>query len=247
MNKQMLGVLIVIAILVIGFAFYRFKGVGESVDEMVVDVETIEEISLVDGDYQIDLALSMVNWEGKKTLIANYIDEGTISIKEGDLQVSGGKISSGDFVIDMNTIKAGSTSNTKATVDMLEKHLKSDDFFGVEKFPTAKFTIKDVNMIGGEYIASGELTIKDITNQIEFPITINQEGEGSVTVVGGAVLDRTKWDIRYGSDKFFDNLANNVIDDNFTVKFDIKFKNISPKSEIEDQTATTTASTTVSQ
>jgi polyisoprenoid-binding protein YceI len=70
------------------------------------------------------------------------------------------------------------------------------------------------------YLVRGKLTIKGITNDIEFPAAIYMQ-KGELHAKATFDLDRTKWDIRYGSNKFFDNLANNVIDDMFTVSFDL--------------------------
>jgi polyisoprenoid-binding protein YceI len=241
MTKEIFGLLIIIVLLVVGFAFYQFQTPKTEV-EPVVEVKTVEGVSLTNGDYVADTASSTLNWEGRKTLVAGYSDTGVISLKEGSAKVESGQIVVGNFVIDMTSITA-STTGKGSGQDMLTKHLKSADFFDVAKFATSSLTVNSVTMIGDQYIASGDLMIKGKTNPIEFPITLAQDGT-NISVVGEAVVDRTKWDVRYGSNKFFDNLADNVIDDNFTLKFEIKLK---PAGEIlgESTTASSTASTTL--
>lgn len=245
MNKQMLGLILVIVIIVVGLAFYQFKKSPEVV-EPVEETPVVEGVTLENGGYTADTASSALTWTAHKTLIAGYTDTGAISLKDGSVKVESGQIMTGQFVVDMTSIKVGSTSNTKGTVTMLEKHLKSADFFDVVKFATSSLMVNKIEMIGGQYIARGDLTIKGITNPIEFPVILAQIGD-SISVTGEAVVDRTKWDVRYGSDKFFDNLANNVIDDNFTLKFDIKLgkKDSAPEAKVD--IATTTTSTTKSQ
>ncbi len=172
---------------------------------------------LLDGTYTLDITSSEVGWMGSKTLIKNYKDNGTLSFASGSVVVTNGNVTSGDFVIDMNSFTVTSTSNQKATGDMLESHLKSADFFDVPTYPTA--TIKVRNVVNGT--VSADVTIKGITKTISFPATISQDG----TVITGSAkmtLDRTNWDIRYGSTKFFGDLGNAVIDDKVEILLSLR-------------------------
>lgn len=162
----------------------------------------------MDGTYSLNVDTSSVAWVGSKTLIKNYKDDGTLSFTAGSVVVSNGNVTGGNFTIDMNSLEVSSTSNTKATSDQLEGHLKSEDFFEVETYPTATIALK--NVING--IVTADVTIKGVTKTISFPATIAQEGN---TLNGSAKLtiDRTLWNLQYGSTKFFGDLGNNVIDD----------------------------------
>jgi len=165
---------------------------------------------------------SKVEWEGKKTLLANYVDTGSLMVKEGKAVVKDGVITSGEVVFDMNSINALATAKQTGQ-DMLSNHLKSDAFFDVATYPIATFVLKEASSMKNEnepflYTLKGDLTIKGITNQVTMPARVYSK-EGSVFVDALATLDRTKWNIRFGSSKFFDNLADNVIDDYFTVNF----------------------------
>ncbi len=194
------------------------------------DEQKLETKEMPQGAQQVASATytispsSKVEWEGKKTLLANYIDTGTLMVKEGRATVKDGVITSGEVVFDMNSIAALSTGKQKGE-DMLSNHLKSDAFFDVAAHPTATFVLKEASPVKNEkepflYTLKGDLTIKGITNQTTMPARVYSKG-GSVFVDAVATLDRTKWNIRFGSSKFFDNLADNVIDDYFTVNFSL--------------------------
>ncbi len=182
-------------------------------------VAAATDTKFIDGAYYISTSESTVKWEGSKTLIANYKDIGTLGIKDGSFVVTDGKVSSGKVIFDMTTITSTAT-NKAGGEDALTKHLKSDSFFSVEKFPTSEFTVKSVTKnaaIADSYVITGDLTIKDITHEVSFIATAQMNG-GALVIDGRTQIDRTLWDIRFGSAKFFDDLANNVIDDMFTVE-----------------------------
>jgi polyisoprenoid-binding protein YceI len=227
MNKKVLYGIGVLAILcVAAFVALGFVGKTEEKNPLVVEnnppvSETGAWTTVKDGVYAVSVSESRVGWEGKKTLIKDYVDTGTLAIKEGSIRVSEGDVTA-EIVFDMTSIKTHSTGSGKGESG-LERHLKSDDFFSVEAFPTSVFLVERVVPLDNEahsYTATGKLTIKGITNEISVPVLL-YESDGAVRVDGTVLIDRTKWDIRFGSDKFFDNLANNVIDDFFSVSFSL--------------------------
>jgi polyisoprenoid-binding protein YceI len=179
--------------------------------------------SAKDGVYAFGSEHSVV-WEGRKILIPGYKDTGTLGIKEGSVTIAGGKVTGGKIVFDMATLEVKGTGKGKGE-PMLQKHLKSPDFFDAEKFPTIEFAVTEVVPAADAattfmHAVKGNLTIKGITKPHEFSAKIyDQDGAGRVE--GSMEIDRTLWDVRYGSGKFFKNLADNVIDDNFTVKLDL--------------------------
>lgn len=176
---------------------------------------------LKDGQYKLDPGKSNMTWQGQKTLIKTWIDRGTIGLKSGSVTVKDGKATEGNIVVDMATIVTLTTGKEGGGQDQQSKHLKSADFFDVVKYPTAEFKLtsleKDSSSPDG-YTVKGTLKLKDATRPVTFPATVTAEGE-TLTMKASAQLDRTQWNVRYGSDKFFDNLGDNVIDDNFTVTF----------------------------
>lgn len=184
--------------------------------------EITDLASFNNGQYVISPADSSVVWIGSKKLIANYEDEGILPISLGYVDVNEGLVTGGDIMLDMSNLTV--TRVAKNSESGLEKHLKSDDFFAVEKFPTANIKLVKAEKLdqveGSEdnYNLEVEMTIKDVTQTLTIPAQIYSQ-DGQLIITGKADLDRTLWDIRYGSDKFFDNLADNVINDIFTVDF----------------------------
>ena len=180
--------------------------------------------NLADKVYTVNPADAKITWTGRKVILKNWIDSGTISLKEGTFEVKGDAVVLNKFVMDMTSIVAVKTGagGGQAT---LSKHLKSADFFDVEKFPTATFTVKEIMTNGSsttEYIAKGDMTIKGITNEISIPVTFDRSNPSMAIAKGSVDLDRTLWDIRYGSNKFFKELGDNIIDDMFNISFEIK-------------------------
>jgi polyisoprenoid-binding protein YceI len=157
-----------------------------------------------------------VEWVATK--VTGKTHTGTVSLSEGGLQIEGNKVSGGKFTIDMNTINVTDLEGGMKT--KLEGHLKNDDFFSVDKFKTANLTILSVD---GDNIKAN-LTIKGITNEVTFPAKIVFGADGTVTASADINIDRTKFDIRYGSDSFFDNLGDKAIDNNIIFKVILKGK-----------------------
>lgn len=175
--------------------------------------------------YQVDAAKSQLTWNGKKVTGEH---SGTINVANGQILVAGNKVTGGAFDIDMTSIKNTDLTDPEYNGKLIG-HLKSDDFFSVEKNPKASFKITNLTPIKGakagqaNYTVKGNLTIKGITNPVSFPATI-AVNNGTATAKGVATLDRTKWDIRYGSKSFFANIGDKAIHDDFTLNFNIVAK-----------------------
>ncbi|WP_020537799.1 YceI family protein [Lewinella cohaerens] len=159
----------------------------------------------------VDTNTSVITWKGYKVLGSHT---GTIKINTGDLQMQDGQLVGGSFTIDMKTINC--TDLEGEYKGKLEGHLKSADFFGVDKYPTANFNITSVVSRGtpGAYKITGDLKIKETTKPIRFNVNIGEEG-GQQVATGDVQIDRSDFDIRYGSGSFFDNLGDNTIYDEF--------------------------------
>ena len=154
-------------------------------------------------------------WLGEKVTGQH---NGTINLKSGWLNWQDNKIVSGEFLIDMASLKDADGSAN------LEGHLKSDDFFGVEKFPTAKLVLTGSTAFDkGTGVVKGTLTIKDMTNPVEFKSTMQKKDDG-VWFFANIVVDRTKYNVRYGSGSFFDNLGDKTIYDEFKLKVNLLVK-----------------------
>ncbi|MFY7988928.1 MAG: YceI family protein [Flavobacterium sp.] len=163
---------------------------------------------------KVDVTKSTINWVGKKVTGSH---EGTITLKEGALVFKGKKVVNGNFTVDMTTINTTDLSGKGKT--NLDGHLKSDDFFGVEKFPTATLVFKTIGeKSNGVYAVTADLTIKGITHPIKFELTVN--GNAATTTLK---VDRTKYDIKYGSGSFFSDLGDKTISDEFELTVKLAF------------------------
>ncbi|MCB2411033.1 YceI family protein [Hymenobacter lucidus] len=170
--------------------------------------------------YRVQPQLSSMGWTGKKI---GGQHTGTIALKEGTVLVKGGQLVGGTFLVDMNSLK--DTDLTDADYNAkLVGHLKSEDFFGVEKNPTATFVITSVKNLKGDAngnnaTVTGNLTIKGKTNPISFPAKVGVKN-GVAAASGTAIIDRTKYDVKYGS-TLFGAAADKAIEDNFTLTFNV--------------------------
>jgi polyisoprenoid-binding protein YceI len=160
------------------------------------------------------LAESNIVWKGYKVTGSHT---GTINLKSGDLKFENGQLKGGTFTVDMTSLVV--TDLTGGYKDKLEGHLKSEDFFGIEKHPTANFVITKVAPQGtpGDYKVTGDLTIKGITKPIKFFTNVKEEN-GKRVAVAEIKVDRSEYNVRYGSGSFFDNLGDNTIYDEFDLE-----------------------------
>lgn len=163
---------------------------------------------------KIDISKSSIHWVGKK-LTGKH--EGTLNFKEGTLVFDGKKLTGGNFTVDMTTISA--TDVEGKTKEKLDGHLKAEDFFGVEKHPTSKMDFKKVADKGeGVYTVTADLTIKGITNSVSFEMTVKDNAASAKFNV-----DRTKFDIKYGSKNFFEGIGDKAINDEFELEVKLVF------------------------
>lgn len=159
----------------------------------------------------IDTDQSQITWKGYKVLGSHT---GLVNVKDGNFQMEDGALIGGSFMIDMSSITCTDLEGEYA--DKLVGHLKSDDFFGVATYPTANFNITQVISRGtpGSYKIVGDLTIKEKTQQIKFNANVSEE-DGKQVAVADVTIDRSDFDVRFGSGSFFDNLGDNTIYDEF--------------------------------
>ena len=175
--------------------------------------------------YKIDTKLSSLEWYAEK-LTGKH--NGTILFSNGMVNSDHGSIT-GTFDIDMKSIE-NKDMEPGEWRSKLENHLKSPDFFDTEKYPKSTFVITSAIPIkvtqkdGFTHKVKGMLTIKDKTNEITFDAKIIID-EKKATCIGSAVVDRSKFDVRYGSKTFFADIGDKMIYDEFTLKFNaVAFK-----------------------
>lgn len=204
-----------------------FYGCSKSTSEKTnsTDNKNLKTASNKGEKLNLVLSESNLEWSGKKITGQH---NGTVDIKSGDLYLDNGKLTGGNFEIDFTTIKVLQLDDPELNAK-LTGHLKSNDFFSAQSFPTGKFEIKSLaplsNGNDNNYTVSGNLTIKGITKEITFPAKVLINGN---TVIASADfnIDRTLWDIKFRSGKFYENLGDNLISDEINIKFNISAKQI---------------------
>ncbi len=175
--------------------------------------------------YRIAADESTIAWVGTKIGGAH---DGTIAVDHGELYVFDGELLAGEVVVDMQQIVVLDIEDPGSNA-RLKGHLESDDFFSVETFPSAFFEITAVepleDPVPGEitHRVFGNMTIKGITHGIAFDALIGT-GDDSLLAFADFTLDRTRWDVRFGSGRFFENLGDNLIHDDFRLTLDISAK-----------------------
>lgn len=200
-------------ILIIAPFFFSCHG---TVKEKNKNKASAGSISLHVGDEKfvaIDTKESVVTWKGSSVEGAHT---GYIYISKGELMIENGQLMGGTVEVDMSTIEG----DDHRSDNNLIKHLKDADFFDVKKFPFSTIAITRVASINVEdNEITGNLTIKGITHPVSFPAKV-EVNDGIVKASGKLVIDRTLWDVRYKSGKFFDNLKDQAIAD--SIEFNIK-------------------------
>lgn len=212
-------------ILLIGSILVSCKGPGGD-KAQVSETQEKAEASAQAKDLSVDLANSMITWEGSKPAGKH---NGSIKLANGKLSVEEGAVVAGEFVIDMTTIESTDSGMDSDNNAKLTKHLKNTDFFNVEQFPTAKFVLTDIEDIskhasaealqleGATHYVTGNLTMKDIEKGVSFPaiITVSEE---KVTAKAAFTIQRVDWGITYRSDQ---SLKDKFIHPEVKIGFDI--------------------------
>lgn len=216
----LLGVIIVGGILVLSKNDTPTT-VNEEVSSDAMPTETEPVNMAMSGNKEVDVMKSEAKWTGSKTVIKDYYDTGTLGIKSGSATFNNGVLTGGEVIFDMTSIATTSTGkgSDADTTSKMAGHLKSPDFFDATTYPEAKFVITSAAQESDNtYLVTGDLTIKGKTASQSFPVEVTTLN-GVATISGTATIDRTVYDVRYGSGKFFTDLGDNVINDEFTLEF----------------------------
>lgn len=171
--------------------------------------------SIQSGSHALNLRESRVLWTGRNLLNRH---DGSIPIKSGELRIEAGRLVGGEFTLDMRGISCSDLQGDKLH-DVLIAHLHSDDFFDVDLYPEASFRITQTSALNGatpgapNLKVEGELTLKGITQAVDFAACAGITEEGKLAAQAGFSIDRTKWNVFYGSGKFFRNLGGHLVND----------------------------------
>ncbi|RYU79156.1 YceI family protein [Hymenobacter persicinus] len=158
--------------------------------------------------YQADTAASQLTWIGHAET-GPWAPSGTLRLRQGRFDYEGTRLRNGRFEFDMTTITHADNK--------LQEHLRGEDFFAVDRFPTAVFELRELRQ--GQ--AVGQLTLKGITRPVRFAATLTRRPDGQLQVRGTASVDRTQFGVNYNSSSFFQNLGSYAIRNDFQLTFDL--------------------------
>lgn len=183
---------------------------------MALSLATLAAPQIFAQTYEVDAKGSEVYWKGTKV---GGMHDGNAPFQSGSLVFDKGELKSGEFVVNLDKM-----TNKDLPADMAGKlvgHLKSDDFFSTEKYPTSKITFSEVKKLSNDkYEIKGNMTIKNITKPVTFTADVKNTGD-KVTGKTNFKFDRTAFDIKYNSGNFFQNLGDKLINDDVELKVNL--------------------------
>jgi len=188
-------------------------------DEAVSDIPHIKTEDV--QTYQIDTSQSLVYWEGSKPTGTH---NGIVKIEDGEFGVLNGQLVNGKVVIDMTSIENHDLEGEWK--QKLENHLRSADFFEVDKYPRASFITHKITPLtndkdGATHEATGTLIVKGISKPIKFKLKFHCQDNTCTIESLPFIIDRTEFGIKYKSKKFFDNLKDKFINDEIGLRFKV--------------------------
>ncbi len=215
-----------LSVLITGIAFTSCK--PKTSTEVKVD-GTETTASTLDGTYTIDVANSQIKWQGAKP---TGVHNGIVPISGGSIMIREGNISGGQIDIDMQGIVV--TDLEGDMKNSLEGHLKGteagkeQDFFNVDKFPKATYVINSSAVLANDpeatHLVNGTLTIKDISKPVNFKAKVTGDGNTVTATTPQFSVDRTEFDIKFKSAKFFNNLQDDFVNDEFKLEINVTAK-----------------------
>ncbi len=211
--KSFFVVLAVVLLIVLGIYMMRDTKT-EAPAPVDTTVATTTTATLPQNGYMVDTEKSSIAWKG--SMVTGKTHTGTVKLKSGEGTFGPDVMPTAAFVIDMNSIVDADGSAT------LEKHLKSDDFFGVEAYPEATFILNSLSTTTTKdlYNATGDFTLRGVKKSITFPVTITLT-DGVVRVSGKLTFNRADYNVKYGSKSFFKNLGDKVIKDEVEITLNL--------------------------
>lgn len=176
-----------------------------------------------DGIHPLDLTESRVQWTGRNLLNRH---DGTLRLKSGEVEIHEGRLDGGSFVLDMRGIACRDLAG-EPVHEVLIAHLLSDDFFDVEAYPEASFRIIAARPVAEATPGSpdlkirGLLTLKGTEGEVEFLASTGITAEGKLAAQASFAIDRTRWNVIYGSGKFFRSLGGHLVNDMIEIQLRI--------------------------
>lgn len=180
---------------------------------------------LRDGVHQLNVETSRIEWTGRNLTTTHH---GTLKLSAGHIEVRNGQPVGGAFTIDMESLENLNIQDPNLR-QVLVGHLKSDDFFDVQRFPAAELQLGKVTPLpkarpgSPNYDVQGTLTLKGVSGQISFPAIVAPATDGLLAADAHLDMDRTRWKVLYGSGKFYEKLGMHLVNDEITLGLKLKF------------------------
>lgn len=214
-----------------GIAAWRAAGFPVEGDTAEGDISPATQLPSLDGHYRLDAGASVVGWAGRNQNNKHF---GTVPLKSGYLSVQGRSFR-GELMVDMDAIE-----NINLAGDQLQPvllaHLKSDDFFFTGHFPTATLIIEHGEIVDPPYMTcanatvKGLLTLRGTTKDLDFSATLIPRGGGNLGLEAHFDLDRTRWNIIYGSTRFFEHLGMHTVFDQISIEIRLALREVDNKT-----------------
>ncbi len=210
-----------------GMAAWLSAGLPVEGDMAKRDVNPETLLPSVDGKYQLDTGASVVEWAGRNANSKHY---GTLRLKSGHLVIQERSVT-GELVVDMEAMENINLSGD-ALQPVLIAHLKSDDFFFTRLFPTATFVIEKGEIADAPYrtctnsTLKGSLNLRGVTKDIDCAATISQRENNGLALEAHFDLDRTRWNVIYGSTRFFEHLGMHTVFDQISIELRLIFNGV---------------------
>lgn len=181
---------------------------------VVIGLSFTSAASAKDESFNVATKSSIVNWTGSKVIGDKHV--GTLQVKSGQVTFKDGQPAKAEIIVDMTSLKNSDltdpTWNTK-----LVTHLKSDDFFSIDKFSEAKLVVNTFKKTGNKYELQGDLSVKGKTKPVTMT-AVEVDTKNGRKITADLTFDRTDFDVRYGSGKFFENLGDKMISDDIQLQ-----------------------------
>jgi len=170
----------------------------------------------------VDPSKSKIAWSGSRKVAGGH--NGEIMLLSGTVSMGEKTLTGGELVIDMKSIVVTDIPVTDENNGKLKGHLSGADFFDVEKYPTSKLVVTSAKALGGgKHQVKGKMTIKDVTQDVSFPLEVKKTGE-ETQATGKLKVDRTKYGVQHGSSNFFKLAADKVINNDMELEFTVVAK-----------------------
>lgn len=186
-------------------------------------IEFANSVDPINGEFPVDVGQSSIEWIGRNLASRHH---GSLRISGGYFHFENGLPTRGRAELDMNSIEAADIQSPQMR-KVLDDHLKSHDFFDSERFPVGVVELAQIRVSDSAASSlpnmqvEGSLTLKDVKNPISIAATHSLTAEGRWIAQAHFDIDRTEWDVIYGSSRYFRSLGQHLVHDLISLQIKI--------------------------